>query len=279
MGTYLESKSFLLVELVKRQNQKRIIFIYFITGDMRSLISLTIALALLYCVAGDDKCPEEKYPKDFDTRNCYKNLGNTWCSDELPLAKSEWGEWICKNCGSCIPRHENNSSKPECSLRKPCSSSETCDNGHCVCMDTSKHACAQAWSPLSAPRLPYDCARSFSKRKTCPKMCGVCGTSYIEKSDRRGCVHAKGGNPLRCYHRGSIYRNTRSCEYACSITANCVGFSQGKFRTSRQYDCNLFVSGGSCPTYYRTVRGKVANSVSDLVGTGPGNFNCKVKKE
>ena len=31
-STYLESKSFLLVKLEKRQNQKRIIFIYFITG-------------------------------------------------------------------------------------------------------------------------------------------------------------------------------------------------------------------------------------------------------
>ena len=49
-----------------------------------------------------------------------------------------------------------------------------------VCMDTNKHACSQAWSPLSAPRLPYDCARSFSKRKTCPKMCGVCGKYFIQ---------------------------------------------------------------------------------------------------
>merc|ERR1712141_655226 len=166
MGTCLESKSFLLVELVKKQNQKRIIFIYFITGDMRFLISLTIALSLLCCVAGDDKCPEEKYPKDPNTDNCYKNLGNTWCSDELPLARSEWGEWICKNCGSCIPRHENNSTTPECSRDNDCSSGGTCDNGHCVCMDTNHRLCSS-----SPSRRAWECAVSSSKLKTCPKMC------------------------------------------------------------------------------------------------------------
>jgi len=273
MGTYLESKSFLLVKLEKRQNQKRIIFIYFITGDMRFLISLTIALPLLCCVAGDDKCPEEKYPKDPNTDNCYKNLGNTWCSDELPLARSEWGEWICNNCRSCKPRHENNSTTPECRRDNDCSAG-ACDNGHCVCMDVST-ACSS--SPL---RRAYDCTRSSSKRRMCSKMCGACGTKgYIKKSDRKACAHAKGGIPLRCHHRATIYRNTRSCEYACSATATCVGFSQGKSRTNRQFDCYLFVSGTSCPTAYRRYQGRVANSVSDLVGTGPGNFNCIVKKE
>ena len=107
-----------------------------------------------------DKCPEEKYPKDPNTDNCYKNLGNTWCSDELPLARSEWGEWICKNCKSCKPRHENNSTTPgtviisyyknnnniiiisycnntksnifflECRRDNDCSVG-ACDNGHC----------------------------------------------------------------------------------------------------------------------------------------------------
>jgi len=357
MGTYLESKSFLLVKLEKRQNQNQIIFLYFTTGDMKSLISLTSTLALLGCVAGDgfthtefgvkcsaiglsdlatkdacqnsvayaasfspgvsfggvgswtsppkgcyvskntnkiywntlggsgsptwarsicqqDKCPEEKYPKDRNTINCYKNIGNTWCSSEIqvPLARSEWGEWICKNCGSCIPRHENNSTTPECRSDYDCSAG-VCDNGHCMCMDRSR-ACSS--SPL---RRAYDCRSSY-KRTACPKMCGVCGTKgYVEKSNRRACAHAKGGSPLRCGARGRSYRSTRACEYACSATSTCVGFSQGKPRTNRQYDCILFVSGASCPSYYRAYPGKVASSGSDLVGTGPGNFICRVKKE
>ena len=46
-STYLESKSFLLVKLEKRQNQKRIIFIYLITGKPIKFLCVFVEAHLL----------------------------------------------------------------------------------------------------------------------------------------------------------------------------------------------------------------------------------------
>ena len=98
-------------------------------------------------------------------------------------------------------------------------------------------------------------------------------SAYKSLSISRGCSHAQGGVPLRCYY-GSRYSRI-DCGYACSAYDKCVGYSQG--RGSNKNKCNLFVSSSSCPSYFRGYRGKAAHTKTDLVGTGPKNYNCKAK--